>query len=562
MKEENTNLETTQTTTPVGDTPAPVDAAPVEMPAPAAPVDAPVEMPAPAVEGTAPVEAPQPVESAPTETTNLAAPDLGTASMSNLEPVSESGVTEAPTTQGPSATEIAEGIENGNLVNAVSDPNAMIGAKVGNTADDTDSINKKKSKKNIVVLVIVLLILAILGGVGYFVYNYEFKSANKRVDALFGKLNSYVLPLLSDVEKRMGDYEVEVSATQGSEHKAEVHLTGNYAYNLEEYIYLDTKIDKIYVDEDLLDKTPIEANVYLSDDTLYFKIEELFPKYIKTDFVGLNDIMSNIKQNDIDYALYYNAVMNAFKTSLKSNAVSQSIGKTDINGKSQQANIITIKIDKSNYKAFIQNFTTLLANNEAFITDLSELTGEDKEDIVKAIKEGGETEVDFDGSFTANFYSPLFGNNILGVDATVVDGDKTYKSTFVPQGNDEWKVTAYDGSDKLTEFTYGFKYTQSSGKKSYVTTFKGEFSYEDSSDKKQVIQLDVKNTYNINVQFQDDKPLTRDAVKLESLTQEDLLTIYNNLNTKYGLLGTYVSYFFGDLMPTTPVETTDTDLEL
>ncbi len=562
MKEENTNLETTQTTTPVGDTPAPVQTtpveAPIEMPAPAQPVEtpvqAPVDMPAPVVEGPAPVEAPVPTENAPAEVTNLASPDLGTASMSNLDPVSESGETVTPTTEGPSATEIAAGIESGNLVNAVSDPNAMIGAKVGNTADDSDSINKKKSKKNLVVLVVILVILAILGGVGYFVYNYEFKSSNKRVDTMFTKLNSYVLPLLTDVEKRMGDYDIEASATQGSEHKAEFHLNGNYAYNLEDYIYLDTKVDKIYVDEDLLDKTPIEANIYLSEDALYFKIEELFPKYITTDVDGLSDIMNNIKQNDIDYAMYYNAVMNAFKTSLKNYAVSQKVGKTSINGKSQQANIVTVSINKGNYKAFVQNFTTILASNDNFVSSIAKLSGESKDDVVNFIKKAGEeaTEDDIDGSLTANFYSPLFGSKLLGVDVTVVDAESTeykstYKTTLIPQGNDEWKVTAYEDGDKKTEFTFGFKYTQSSGKKSYVTTFKGEYSYEDSNDEKQVVQLDVKFNYNINVQFQDDKPVTRDAVKLESLTQEDLTTIYKNINEKYGLLGTYFEDIFGSL---------------
>ena len=566
MKEENTNLETTQTTTPVGDTPAPVEA-PVEMPAPTenpvAPsvemptpvVDspAPVEMPAPVVENptpveAAPVEAPQTVESPEVSATPLAAPDLGVAAMSNLEPVNEAPATSVPPVDGQSATEIAQGIENGNLVNAVSDPNAMIGAKVGNTADDTDNINKKKSKKNITVLIVVLLILAILGGLGYFAYNYEFKSANKRVDALFSKLNSYVLPLIKDVEKRMGDYEVEASATQGSEHKAQVHVTGNYAYNLEDYIYFDTKIDKIYVDEDLLDKTPIEGSVYLNDDTLYLKIEELFPKYIKTNFNGLDDIMSNIKQNDIDYTLYYNAVMNAFKTSLKNHAVSQTVGKTSITGKNQQANIVTVSINKSNYKAFVQNFTALLASNDSFVSSLAKLSGESKEDIINSIKKGGEVESEFNGEIKANFYSPLFGNKLLGVDVSVSNGKETYRADFVPQGNDEWKVTAYKENDKLTEFTYGFKFTQASGKKSYVTTFKGEFSYDDADDKKQVIQLDVKYTYNINVQYQEDKPVTRDAVSVESLTQEDLTNIYNNLTTKYGLIGTYLGEYLESLM--------------
>ena len=232
MKEENTNLELNQTTTPAADTPNPVGTtedvvnatAPVEMPAPVdaststempapVPTVTPVDMSAP-VESTtehvseAPVEMPAPVQSeVPSQDTNLASPDLGVATMSNLEPVNGTQDTaSAPAVDGPSATEIAAGIENGNLVNAVSDPNAMIGAKVGNSADDSGAINKNKGKKNFTILIVILVILAILGGVGYFVYNYEYKSANKRVDALFTQLNNFVLPLITDVEKRMGDY--------------------------------------------------------------------------------------------------------------------------------------------------------------------------------------------------------------------------------------------------------------------------------------------------------------------------------------------------------------------
>ena len=527
MKEENTNTELNQTL---------ASEAPVEMPTPVAPVEsAPVEMPAPATPETpAPVESPAPVE--PT----IASPDVQVASMSNLAPVTETPAETQVPTEGQTAEEIAQGIQDGSMVNAVSDPNAMIGAKVGNTSDDTDNINKKKSKKNITILIVVLVILAIIGGVACYVYNLEYKTANKRVDTLFNKMNGFVLPLISDVEKRMGDYEVTGNATV-DEKKASIHMTGNYAYNLEDYIYLDTKIDKITLGEDLLDKTPIEGSIYLADNAAYLKVEEVFPNYITTEVDGLSDIMNSIKQNDIDYPLYYTSVMNALKVSLKNHAVSQTVSKTNITGKSQQANVVTISINKNNYKAIVETFTNTLASNDKLMEDIAKLSGENKEDIIKSLKSIKEDEdLTINSDIKINFYTSLFGKDIIGIDVIISADNSTNKLIMLPVENKEWKFTAYEGNDKLTEFTIGFNLTQESGKKSYVTTFKGDFSYDDFENKKHVIKADFNFTYNINVQYQEDKPVTRGAVNVNNLTEQDLLTIYNNITTKYGILGTYL----------------------
>ncbi|MBQ7239909.1 MAG: hypothetical protein IJS56_00560 [Bacilli bacterium] len=527
MKEENTNTELNQTL---------ASEAPVEMPTPVAPVEsAPVEMPAPATPETpAPVESPAPVE--PT----IASPDVQVASMSNLAPVTETPAETQVPTEGQTAEEIAQGIQDGSMVNAVSDPNAMIGAKVGNTSDDTDNINKKKSKKNITILIVVLVILAIIGGVACYVYNLEYKTANKRVDTLFNKMNGFVLPLISDVEKRMGDYEVTGNATV-DEKKASIHMTGNYAYNLEDYIYLDTKIDKITLGEDLLDKTPIEGSIYLADNAAYLKVEEVFPNYITTEVDGLSDIMNSIKQNDIDYPLYYTSVMNALKVSLKNHAVSQTVSKTNITGKSQQANVVTISINKNNYKAIVETFTNTLASNDKLMEDIAKLSGENKEDIIKSLKSIKEDEdLTINSDIKINFYTSLFGKDIIGIDVIISADNSTNKLIMLPVENKEWKFTAYEGNDKLTEFTIGFNLTQESGKKSYVTTFKGDFSYDDFENKKHVIKADFNFTYNINVQYQEDKPVTRGAVNVNNLTEQDFLTIYNNITTKYGILGTYL----------------------
>ena len=527
MKEENTNTELNQTL---------ASEAPVEMPTPVAPVEsAPVEMPAPATPETpAPVESPAPVE--PT----IASPDVQVASMSNLAPVTETPAETQVPTEGQTAEEIAQGIQDGSMVNAVSDPNAMIGAKVGNTSDDTDNINKKKSKKNITILIVVLVILAIIGGVACYVYNLEYKTANKRVDTLFNKMNGFVLPLISDVEKRMGDYEVTGNATV-DEKKASINMTGNYAYNLEDYIYLDTKIDKITLGEDLLDKTPIEGSIYLADNAAYLKVEEVFPNYITTEVDGLSDIMNSIKQNDIDYPLYYTSVMNALKVSLKNHAVSQTVSKTNITGKSQQANVVTISINKNNYKAIVETFTNTLASNDKLMEDIAKLSGENKEDIIKSLKSIKEDEdLTINSDIKINFYTSLFGKDIIGIDVIISADNSTNKLIMLPVENKEWKFTAYEGNDKLTEFTIGFNLTQESGKKSYVTTFKGDFSYDDFENKKHVIKADFNFTYNINVQYQEDKPVTRGAVNVNNLTEQDFLTIYNNITTKYGILGTYL----------------------
>lgn len=561
VQEDNTALEMPQVSTPEPapiEMPSPVDAAPLGTEAPVeapvtpevTPVSAPVEMPAPApveapVESAqveaAPVDAPAPVE-APVEapvqgSAPIEAPNIDSASMSTLAPVVEAPESVAAPDM-TSAEDIAKGIQDGSFVNAVSDPNEMIGAKVGSSSDTESEDKKKKGKKKVVGLIVVLVLLLVLGGLGYFGYTYEFKSADKRVDALFDKINSYTIPLLKDVEKRIGDYDIDASVTMNTD-KIQLHMNGNYAYNLEDYIYFDTSIDRIYYNQDLIDKTPIKLNVYLNDDKLYFKSEELFSKYISIDVDGLSEFMNNIKQNDVNYTALYSSVMNAFKSSIEKYTLSQSIEDVTIDGKKTKANVVTININKGNSKAIMTNMLSILANSDPFLTNVASISGLSKEEIKEALSEAKNDDYTMEGTFTAKLYTKVIGNELLGIDILTSDEDSKYAVSIIPQGTDSYKVVSKKDNTQLSNFVYTMSKTQSSGKIAYVSSIKGDLNVDDS-----VYQLDIKSTYNINLQYQEDKPVVRDKVSLENLTQEDYLTIANNAQEKYGIIGTYISSLF------------------
>ncbi len=537
---------------------------PVETPAPVAPVTpAPVEAPA-SVEAPAPVVAPAPVEAPvqPVAEPTVTSPNLESASMSNLAPVVENPTNVSAPQDNNNVEQIAQGIQNGSFVNAVTDPNEMIGAKMGSSADTLGEEKKKKGKKKVVVLIVVLLILAILGGVGYFGYQYEFKSADKRVNALFDKVNSYVNPLLKDFEKKIGDYDIDANLTVGTD-KAQIHLSGNYAYNLEDYVYLDTTIDKIYYNEDLIDKTPIKLNVYLNDDKLYLKAEDILAKYIYIDVDGLDEVMNNVKQNEVNYSAIYTSVMNALKVSINKYCLSQTVGKATVDGKSTTANIVTVTINKNNYKSIIGNMLTVLANNNTFVTNVANIAGKSNDEIKKSLTDAKEDlnndTVEFDGSVIVKVYTKVIGSELLGIDVLTTDDGSSTNLYIVPTGSDSYKVkTTVDGKD-VSNLTYGISKTNSAGKTSYVSTVKGDATVKDSEGKDTVYQFDTKFTYNINLQYQDDKPVVRDAVSYENLTEEDYLDIVTNATTKYGLIGTYIAEFLGldDSM-----EDTTTDIPL
>lgn len=577
MKEENTNLETNVNVNPqpvdvnpqpVNEAPvntAPVVETPVEMPipvvAPTTPVEptpvvnpvetpAPVEMPTP-VETSTPVGMSTPVSDAQVQPTDssvgIAQPNIESASMSNLSPVVEDTTNqEAPTTN-QNVEEIAQGIQNGSYVNAVTDPNEMIGAKLGSSADTVTEEVKKKGKKKVVILVVVLLILAILGGCGYFAYQYEYKSADKRVNVLFNTINSYVNPLLNNFEKRIGDYDLDANVTVGTD-KAQIHLNGNYAYNLEDYIYLDTSVDKIYYNQDLLDKTPIKLSLYLNDDKVYLKAEEILSKYIYIDVEGLDELMSNIKQNDVNYNAIYSSVMRAFQSSINKYCLSQTVGKATIDGKQKQANIVTITINKNNYKAIMNNMLTMLSSNDLFLTNVSNIAGVSKDEIKKSLEDGKETITketeDFDGSIEVKVYTKVIGSELYGIDFNIVDGSDKVTMNMIPEGKEAFRIkTNYNGKD-VCNLTLGISKTNSAGKTSYVTTLKGDTNF-DIEGKNTTVQFDTKFTYNINLQYQEDKPVVRDAVSYENLTEEDYLEIINNATSKFGLIGTYIEDLLG-----------------
>ena len=501
----------------------------------------------------------QPVQSAPSAAPNIAAPNveaagapqgpviagpnLQAASLTNLSNVgdantqvkeqmtAESANIAAVTTNTSTTDQIAAGIKDGSFVNAVNDPNALIGGKVGSTISNEDEIMAKKAKKNIIRLLVFVVIVIIAGVGGFIFYQKEYTTAGIRIDALVDGINAYISPIFNDCEKRIGTYDLKVDVTQNTD-KYGVHSSGSYGYDMASYYQINGEVDSIVSKEELLGDDPINYYFYIGDSKLYVKFEDLYEKFIYTDFTELDDFMKNVNQNDIAFEVAHAQLVAAVKAAIKAGGTIQSIGKANINGESKQANIVTINLNKNTLANIENTFFTALANNTVFVENYSKASGDTKEDVVKILNKMAKSDINYDGNISVKLYSSIFGTDFLGLDVMTTVNNTNYVFTMVPVASG-YRFILKSGETKNLDLTYTRVFTAGADNKTYVNNLEGDIYYN-----KNVYQVKSALELVINLPYQEDKPVLRESISLKYLSLENIDEMLVKAKEKYNVAGT------------------------
>ena len=102
--------------------------------------------------------------------------------------------------------------------------------KLGNTLSNEDV--KKKNKRNLIIIIAVVLVLAIIGGVAYFYYSSQYKSSDRRINAIVSALTMGTKSITNDkIEKTSGTYDVDFSISSADQNLA-AKVNGTYAVDL------------------------------------------------------------------------------------------------------------------------------------------------------------------------------------------------------------------------------------------------------------------------------------------------------------------------------------------
>lgn len=512
--------ENVQPVAPVAETVTPVEpvVAPVE------PVVAPVTPEVAPTEGLAQVVPETPEAPVLPQDQGMVTPEVASVPQGVIPTPVDMMPTPAPTTD---------------MVNGLGD-----GVKVGNTAPTTE---KKNNTKLIVIIAIIVVALCAIGG-GLFYYFSQYKSADTRINEIVNGFFKNAVQIKNDkFELGSGKYEVSASMDM-DETKVSGKLNGLYAYDLPNGIVDYTlNIESLNIGQELLDAGSLNLEVYLAENKAYLLLQNFYDKYIYTEVPGLDEVLSQINQNDVNYQVFVVGLRDAIKAGLNAAANTQTVKDVKVNGKTVNANVITIKFTKGNQKAMATAIINAVANNSALIKEVAKLSGEEESDLKEEIKASLD-DMEFEDASDAvlEFYTEKFGNKLVGVNFSF-KAEEGKNSAEVYPINNGYGIKLYEGSKELfkVETTETVKRTS----KTVETASKLDIVYfNDESAIK--LNLDVKVTDDVNPKV--DKVNVKNSINAEYLTQTDIMGIYNKIKS-FGTLGMMAESLLGSMMaPQTP----------
>lgn len=408
---------------------------------------------------------------------------------------------------------------------------------------------KKKKGKLILIIVIAVILLALIGG-GVFVYFYEFRSGDTRIDKVVNGLLSFTNGVKNEnVELGSGSYTID--ATIGADDQQfGFALNGKYAFDLSKKLVDTTvNVESLNLGQELLEEE-LNLEVYLYDSKMYLLFQNFFEKYISYPIEGYDELFSGVEQNDINYALIINAYKTAIKSALKASNYSQTIKDVDINGSTQKANVITMNLTKANQKSMIRAFVNTLKNNNTALEEMAKVSGED----VATIESNLDAMIDNDdyllnNSMVIEIYTEMLGDEFLGVHCTMdTEDDTTNIIDLFPITNGYSLSVREDDQEMINMDVTSTEKNTSTTRESTVSVT--AVFYSDGTAANIEVSMGVVEDVNPNVE----EVNVRNSVDYRYLSDVEKQQIINSVS-QFGTLGLIVGPYLQQLLPiTTPTD--------
>lgn len=408
---------------------------------------------------------------------------------------------------------------------------------------------KKKKGKLILIIVIAVILLALIGG-GVFVYFYEFRSGDTRIDKVVNGLLSFTNGVKNEnVELGSGSYTID--ATIGADDQQfGFALNGKYAFDLSKKLVDTTvNVESLNLGQELLEEE-LNLEVYLYDSKMYLLFQNFFEKYISYPIEGYDELFSGVEQNDINYALIINAYKTAIKSALKASNYSQTIKDVDINGSTQKANVITMNLTEANQKSMIRAFVNTLKNNNTALEEMAKVSGED----VATIESNLDAMIDNDdyllnNSMVIEIYTEMLGDEFLGVHCTMdTEDDTTNIIDLFPITNGYSLSVREDDQEMINMDVTSTEKNTSTTRESTVSVT--AVFYSDGTAANIEVSMGVVEDVNPNVE----EVNVRNSVDYRYLSDVEKQQIINSVS-QFGTLGLIVGPYLQQLLPiTTPTD--------
>lgn len=485
------------------------------------------------VETAQPVEPAQPVENPVVETTpvepdapavdsgNVDTPVVNPAPTDQVSPIDAQPLKYGQSTITPEA--IASINPDGSSVNS---------DLVGNIAP-LEPVKQKNKKKTMIILIVAIVLVLLIGG-GILFYMFEYKSADKRIEAVYNYLTSFTENVTNDsVELKSGSYEINASVSYDDQTYS-TNITGKYGIDLANKIMDYTvNVNKLNMGEDLIDET-LSLNLYLNNNKLYVLLENFFDKYIYQEVENVDQLFDAVEQNDINYVTLTRGIKVAIANGLKAMNNTQSIENVKIDGKSKKVNVVRITMTARNVELFTKAFVNSVKNNAGLISELAKLTdmSEDalKENLTESIKDA-----EYEGMEELKFelYSSIFGSEFLGLKTILNLEENKIVLESLPI-NEGTRLNLTVEGQKVLELD--IKTTE----KKNSTTIDSSFTVEGTILLDSAIKLNIEVKQSDDVNPKVDKVNVKNSVNIENLTEEDYNKIIEKIKD-FGALGLLIT---------------------
>lgn len=421
------------------------------------------------------------------------------------------------------------------------DGSSVNGNLVGNVAPIEPT--KPKNKKKIMIISIIAIVLILLIGGGVLFYMYEYKSADKRIEAIYNYLTTFTENVKNDsVELKSGSYELNASVSY-EDQTYSTNISGKYGIDLaNKIIDYTVNINKLNMGEDLIDET-LGLDLYLNDNKIYVLLENFYDKYIYQEVENVDQIFDLVEQNDINYVTLTRGIKVAIANGLKAMNATQSIEDVKIDGESKKVNVVRITMTARNEELFTKAFVNSLKSNSSFVSELAKLSGMSEDDVKTKLTESIQ-DVEYEGmeELKLELYSSLFGADYLGLKAILSnEGSKVVLESLPITDGTRFNLSV--AGQKMLELDVKTTEKKNSTTVDSTVTIEGTVLL-DSAIK---FNVELKQSDDVNPKV--DKVNVKNSINVQNLTEEDYNTIVSKIK-EFGTLGILIAPY---------LETSNTD---
>lgn len=421
------------------------------------------------------------------------------------------------------------------------------GTKIGSSAPIQE--NKKRKNRLIFILIGAVLALILLAG-GIFFYVSQFKSVDKRIDAVVNGFLSFTSRVKNEsVTLGSGAYSVNASLNANATNVS-AKLNGKYAYDLEsKLIDFTINAESINTGEELIPSgRPLSIELYAYDAKLYVLLQNFYENYIYSTIEGYDELFKGTEKNDINYQIIVNAYKAAIKRGLKAATYKQSIKDVTINGKKKKVNVIHLNLTESNQKRIIQGFMNGIISNTKALEEMAKMNDTTAEKLKEELKSSLENiEYSKESLGTVEIYSEMFGNTFLGIKSDLVIQKNKINFEIYPITNGYKASIKKDGKEV---FNLNFTSVTKKTTKTTDTEMHFDIIYYNDSQVANKFVFDI--VVNEDVNPKAEKVNIKNSVDYRYISQEDQQKILTNISN-YGSLGLLLQSFIGGNITTQPV---------